>query len=319
MKFTKEFRLLAMLAIELSCLTGSSQTAITDNLVGYWRFDETSGSTALDSSGAGREGTLIHFPSDGTQWVPGQIAGALDFRGIDFADYVTVADFTRPTTTMTLSVWVWADTFPRWATIAANFSGVYGPFYFGMHASDPLLSVYLTEQPSGGSINVPNGYDLDLLSPRAWHHVGFVADGRRVRIWRDGDFVASFLYNGTIMNPPPVPQLEIGGSTSFGPNQGYWDGKLDDLGLWTRALSGTEMRAIYEAGLNGLPLTVVPEPSCPVLLTAGLLLILCTRVPSNHAAKSNEASTRKGWLETPTPRKCTVPNEHEPYGNRRAR
>jgi len=32
---------------------------------------------------------------------------------------------------------------------------------------------------------------------------------------------------------------------------GYWQGKLDDLGLWSRGLSAADIRAIYNAGLEG--------------------------------------------------------------------
>ena len=47
------------------------------DLVGLWRFDETSGTTAHDGSGNGRDGTLIGNP----KWTAGRIGGALDFDG----------------------------------------------------------------------------------------------------------------------------------------------------------------------------------------------------------------------------------------------
>ena len=50
----------------------------------WWKFDETEGDTATDSSGQNHSGTLIGGP----QWQPsgGKIGGALAFDGID--DYI---------------------------------------------------------------------------------------------------------------------------------------------------------------------------------------------------------------------------------------
>ncbi len=55
-----------------------TNTANADpGLVGWWRLDEGSGTTAYDSSGNGRHGTLLGNP----QWVTGKIGGALEFDG----------------------------------------------------------------------------------------------------------------------------------------------------------------------------------------------------------------------------------------------
>jgi hypothetical protein len=56
--------------------------ATGESPVGYWKFDEGSGTTALDSSGNGNTGTLMNGP----QWIDGKIGKALQFHGID--DYV---------------------------------------------------------------------------------------------------------------------------------------------------------------------------------------------------------------------------------------
>ena len=47
----------------------------------YWSFDETTGLTAADSSGNGRDGMLSGFTGDDSQWVAGQIGGALSLDG----------------------------------------------------------------------------------------------------------------------------------------------------------------------------------------------------------------------------------------------
>ncbi|MCH8219699.1 MAG: LamG domain-containing protein, partial [Planctomycetes bacterium] len=67
-------------------------------LVGHWRFNEGTGTVALDSSGNGNDGTLT-----GAQWVPGQLGGALAFDGddwVDFGDVLNIAD------TISIACWV---------------------------------------------------------------------------------------------------------------------------------------------------------------------------------------------------------------------
>jgi len=58
-------------------------TGPVDGLVGHWKFNEGSGSTAYDSAGANNASI------NGAQWVMGQIGGALGFDGTD--DYVKLS------------------------------------------------------------------------------------------------------------------------------------------------------------------------------------------------------------------------------------
>jgi len=76
-------------------LGGSSATSfhdlvINDGLLGYWKLDEGSGSTAADSSGYGHDGTLIN--TNFTSTTPAAIAfnntHALEFDGAN--EYVDV-------------------------------------------------------------------------------------------------------------------------------------------------------------------------------------------------------------------------------------
>jgi hypothetical protein len=57
-------------------LTGTADAA-DPNLVGYWTFDEGSGTIVHDSSGQGNDGTIEGAP----QWVAGKIGGAMQFDG----------------------------------------------------------------------------------------------------------------------------------------------------------------------------------------------------------------------------------------------
>ena len=66
-----------------------------------WKFDETSGTTASDSSGNGNDGTLVGGPV----WIAGKYGNALSFDSVD--DYVIKNSFSSfPTNNISTTVWV---------------------------------------------------------------------------------------------------------------------------------------------------------------------------------------------------------------------
>ena len=255
---------------------------LNDQMIGNWPFDETSGSVAHDASGHGLNGSLVNYLGGQPSWSAGVIGGSLHFGGLSARQYVQVPDFTKPTSALTISAWIWADSMPQWATIAANWNGLYGTLSYGLFGSDSYLSLYFA-QPDPQGINVENGSESFLqmppLSLGQWHHVAVVVNGpaHLLHFWRDGTNAGSFLIRGDTFYPAPVPQLNIGGEPSYGnPNQGYWDGRIDDIALWTRALSQSEIQTIYAAGLAGIPVIAVPEPQVGSLL----ILLICSAAAS---------------------------------------
>ena len=114
-----------------------------NDLIAYWKFDETAGTNALDSVG-GNNGTLEHYPGNNLQWVPGIVGNALTFDGS--SNCVYVADYPKPETTMTVAAWVWANGGPQWATILRNW-GVTdaGQFYFALYSPGGDLSIFVQQ------------------------------------------------------------------------------------------------------------------------------------------------------------------------------
>jgi len=79
---------------------------VDPDLLCWWKFDEKSGSIASDSSGNGRDGTLMGDP----QWVGGYYGGALNFGGD--GDHVVDADagdYLNGLEAVTVCVWIKSD------------------------------------------------------------------------------------------------------------------------------------------------------------------------------------------------------------------
>ncbi|MBI5385210.1 MAG: lamin tail domain-containing protein [Verrucomicrobia bacterium] len=246
-------------SILLLATAASLRAAITDGLVAYWTFDETNGMVLRDATTNANHGTLYNFPANSSQWVPGRVGGALNFRGPASGDHVRVPNCPKPSSALTIAAWVWAEARPPWATIVKNWpTEAAAQFHFGLQDTAGDLSNYLIQQGGVRIGPVQEGTALPLAS---WQHVALVCDGSMMRLYRNGALVGTPLnYNGTINTNC---QFSLGIGAKLGTNgappttadNGYWQGKIDDLGLWTRALSADEIVAIYGAGLEGRSLT----------------------------------------------------------------
>src|ERR1041384_7224682 len=127
-----------------------------------------------------------------------------------------------------------------------NWGGSAGQFHFGLNSNLGDLSNFITQQ--GGAS--PSAREVTLFPTGSWQHVAFVCDGAQMRLYRNGVQVGVVAYNGTLLNPPPMNFLGIGvklnnAGTAPDPTPGFWQGKLDDIGLWTRGLTPDEILAIY--------------------------------------------------------------------------
>ena len=78
--------------------------ALPASLVGWWKLDDGTGTTALDSTGNKHDGTLVKDPV----WTTGKVGGALEFNGTD--NFVRIPDDPALTfaasKSYTLAAWV---------------------------------------------------------------------------------------------------------------------------------------------------------------------------------------------------------------------
>jgi len=253
-----------------------SKYNISDRLVGHWKFDETSGLVAANSAAGGSAGRVEGTPV----WGAGQIANALTLDG---ASYVFVPNYTKAKKQISASAWVnvAAGTGTEVAVIRnANggmsvASGFVGQFELGLVPdAEGLLraSAAIGIGPNIARVTAPAAFPLG-----SYHHLAFSADGAQFRLYVDGQQVAAVDYLADI-NTPDIAWLSIGArlvnDTSvdpavIGPDpaaSNYLPGSVDDIGLWTRALTAEEVGKINAAGQAKKSLsTVVIEPPVPTV------------------------------------------------------
>jgi hypothetical protein len=149
--------------------------------------------------------------------------------------------------------WVSARSRPRWASIAKNWAGSdqWGQFHFGLYYDSGELEAHIQDS-SGREITVK---DMKALPLGVWHHVAFVADGKMLRLYRNGSEVSSAPYD-RLLSDPRIKALAIGTKLNLagdGPDHSdfnMWDGRLDELAIFNKALSPEQIRELYDLGIT---------------------------------------------------------------------
>ncbi|MBU6320949.1 four helix bundle protein [Patescibacteria group bacterium] len=232
-------------------------------LVGYWPFDEGSGSTAYDRSGFGNNGTLVNSPA----WTVGKLGGALSFNGTN--QYTTTGTTSFPTGSSARSVFAWIYVAGSTGNEQDVFSYGNGgttvqASNFGMQASG--LKLFFSSWGSGSatfnsSLSVTTG---------TWHFVGYtLTSSGTATLYLDGTSAqATGMSVGTVI--PAVSDASVIGSGPNGQESGrYFDGKIDDVRIYNRALSAADVARLYQLGTAVAGPTKITSPT--TFLTNGLV------------------------------------------------
>ncbi len=155
---------------------------------------------------------------------------------------------------LSVAAWVLANSRPLWASIAKNWgegadASQRGQFHFGLKGTTGQLEAHLNDVDGMEKFAI----ETEPLPLGSWQHVAMVADGSRLRIYRNGKEVGSVEYT-KIMGSQSIRALSIGakldgtGSWVEPCNRGFWDGSIDELAIFNHALSREDVKRLYEAG-----------------------------------------------------------------------
>jgi len=202
-----------------------SPSGLVRDLIGWWKFDETSGNIAYDSSGYNNHGNLFGGPAH----APGRINNALSFDGTD--DYVQLPNL-GSFSSFTIEGWLKAIGDSLIGSTGYN-TFVGSPGYYNR-----LL--YST----GGKMLAQMGagsHPSTNIAPRGqWNHI--------VYVYNSQTNIAKWYINGN-------PDSEFSGAIPF--NQptkiGAYDlanymfnGLIDEVRIYNRALSAEEVLALFQ-------------------------------------------------------------------------
>jgi len=239
---------LVFLVLMLGLVLASASKAVDPDLIGYWKFDETSGASAQDATGNGNDGTLNGDP----QWVAGMLGGALEFDGE--GDYVDIGDdpIFNITDQITVACWIKVTQFTvDWQAI---FTMGDDSWRLQRQTSTDNLCwacTGVTGTPGDwwlhGDINVNDG---------EWHHTAGVYDGSKYYLYVDGELDASKDTSGS-MSISSFPVF-IGANAQQGGRE--FEGLIDDVRVYKQALMDTEILGVMSGGGAEYPLASGPDP-----------------------------------------------------------
>jgi hypothetical protein len=207
------------------------------DMVGYWRLNEGTGTTAADYTTGAHTATLNNGPT----WVTGKIGtGALSFDGVN--DYLSVpnhADFNMGTSTkFTITAWVKVPS-GGGGIIMKKGSWDSGKKVYSVYVYGGKLYVYLNDAVVGGYIVAGSA----TITDNNWHFVAVTFDRTGyVNLYIDnGTTYDSRGYMAAIGNLDDTAEsLHIGGGyPSF-----YFNGQIDEPRIYRRLLTSTELNGL---------------------------------------------------------------------------
>lgn len=222
----------------------SLSSGLTEDLFAYWNFDEGTGSTAADGTGQ-HDGTIT-----GATWdtSTGKFGNALSFDGTSDDVSVGTGNPVGNGDQLTLSLWATADSL---SDSSNSLNGLIGkrngydstmPFQFGIKQLVPRIE----RSGSGASLGVAIGSAVTGWA--GYKHIVLTISGTTATVYIDGAVHGTGTYE--LGNATDAP-MTIGSTT---PTKAEWDGNIDDVAIWSRALSAEEVQLIYASGVEGLAL-----------------------------------------------------------------
>ncbi len=237
---------LGLVGSSLVFFGGQVARANPTSLVGLWHFDEgASDQSASDSSGKGNTGTLgptVSVETSDPSRVLGKFKGALSFDG---DDYVSVPHSTSlDIATGTWEIWLKFDKKPGDAPV-----GLMNPLakeeQYWIHASSDN-SIQAKINVGGTRYIATTG--ADFIEIGVWHHVAGTYDGDALKLYVNGVLRDSnTLPSGSLSVTTNI--LAIGTWSSL---VDFFEGTVDEVRIWSRPLSASEVLASAQAGLRAL-------------------------------------------------------------------
>ena len=210
------------------------------NLVGHWKLDEGSGTTAKDASGNGNDGTLQGAPV----WVAGVLGRALQFSGSNSVNCGPAANLAF-TQTVSITLWV-------------NPGDLTGDHAFAGHSAANIGYAF---KSYGNHLRftTPGVRDHDgansILKVNTWQHVAVVMTASKT-----GGCV--FYINGVVTDTLDSGAIPAGAGT-FEIGHNHWAqwciGMIDDVRVYDQALTQPEILKAMKG--EGPELAIEPSPA----------------------------------------------------------
>lgn len=257
-------------------------------MVGWWPGD----GNANDIVG-GNHGTL---QNGATATAAGRVDQAFSFDGVN--DYVQIPNAALNNMAAgTIDMWI----FPT----ENGGNGTFGfgrPWFAKQHNNVNSYAVFAFKSPTDSKAlfhlnnQAPNVFGTTALTLNTWHHVAATWDGSFIRVYVDG------VQDGQVASTQSLP-FDLGSVTSIGGWTGdgnnFFEGLIDEVEIFNRALSAEEIQAIFLAGSAGKCKNQSPDALCKNV-TVNTSPGLCTAPASVNNGSSDPDGDPITLAQSPT-------------------
>jgi hypothetical protein len=226
---------------------GCFPPGLLDGLVGYWRLDDGTGKTARDSSGRGNDGTLYQL--DATAWTAGRAGGGLRIDNTGWVGVVPSPSLDAITNKITVSAWIYYDgsitMADLWGTALSREigTGVEQHYHLSLYM-DGRPSLFITTTSATALLQAGSS-----VPKTTWVHLAGTYDGTEARLYVDGTLAASQPIGNDFASDNTPLILGGNGNDASGVPTELFPGRLDEIMLYGRALSATEIGQLHAGAL----------------------------------------------------------------------
>ena len=265
-------------------------------LVAWWKFDDGSGTTAIDSSGNGNTLSLVN----GVSWVAGKIGGAISANGTN--QYATEPGINlNATNTVTVAFWAnrTYSTTVESVMLESSTNYNFSTTGFGFFPDDTQC------HGIQAAVHGNAGYSTNCYtqpSSGVWHHLAIIYDKTQA-----GNAQTALYVDGVLQTPTSNLNNTAQNSNSFGTNPIYLfsragsqflnAGQLDDLRIYNRALSANEIQQLFQAGSASL-VSIAVTPANPSIAKGASQQFTATGTYSDSSKQNLTGSVT--WSSTNT-------------------
>ncbi len=245
-------------------VTLESLSNIEDGLISVWSLDENGGDTTADSFGT-NHGSLLAGQGGGVvpAWeASGKFGSALDFDGV--SSYVDCGgDASLKPASVSVSAWVKFDSYPYYGQVAG--------MAFDENLSESGYSLICDDNFIGGGDSISawvtgadgdGNYFIASVAPPvgSWHHIALTYDGTTSKIYVNGVSSGTMTTETGALNYTYATTFKMGVHAA-----GHWwlpyTGLIDDVAVWDRALTQTDIDAIYNGGTGNPVASFISRPN----------------------------------------------------------
>jgi hypothetical protein len=215
-----------------------SDGSVDPSLIAYWRFDEGSGGVAANEVDANANGTI-----EGATWeVAGKLGAALRFDGVN--DRVSLpGSFNITGNAFTIALWFNADDFDIIdGRLISKAQGTAEADHLWMLSTIQDGATFLRARLSTQGTTHTLFGDNGTLSTQQWVHAALVYDGSELRLYQNAVLVGSQAQSGALDTDSGLG-VAIGNQPS-GAGSKPFDGLIDEVRIYNRALSAAELAAL---------------------------------------------------------------------------